>query len=53
MIFKVTDYRKRKDSNDIFYSPSFYTSPNGYHVKIKVDANGNGEYELEASLVFS
>ncbi len=41
MIFKVSDFQKRKDSNDIFYSPSFYTSPNGYHMKIRVDANGH------------
>ncbi len=45
MIFKITDFQKRKDNNDRFYSPSFYTSPNGYHMRIRVDANGYGEGE--------
>ncbi len=40
MIFKVTEFQKKKDNNVRFYSPSFYTSPNGYHTKIGVDANG-------------
>ncbi len=42
MVFKVADFQKRKDNKDIFRSPSFYTSPNGYHMKIRVYANGIG-----------
>ncbi len=38
-IFKV---QRKKDSNETFYSPSFYTCP-GYNIKIRVDANGDGE----------
>ncbi len=42
LIFKVADFQKRRDNNDIFFSPSFYITPNGYQMKIYVDANGEG-----------
>ncbi len=42
MIFKVTEFQKKKGNNEIFLSPSFYTSPNGYNMKIVVFANGHG-----------
>ncbi len=29
MIFRVTEFQKNKDNDETFYSPSFYTSPNG------------------------
>ncbi len=38
--FKVAEFQKKKDNNKQFFSPSFYTSPNGYHMNIKVVANG-------------
>ena len=38
--FKLTDYQKKKENNEIVYSPSYYISPNGYHIAIKVFANG-------------
>ncbi len=44
-IFKVTGFQKKKDNYEIFLSPSFYTSPNGYHMKIGVCANGKREGE--------
>ena len=39
MTFKLTDYKVENDEE--FMSPSFYTSPEGYHMSIKVHANGN------------
>ncbi len=40
MAFRVTGFQ---DNNEIFLSPSFYTSPNGYHMGTKVYANGTGD----------
>ena len=40
--FKLIDYRKKKENNDTVQSPSYYTSPNGYHIALRVDANGDG-----------
>ena len=39
--FRVTDFDKRKTDNDVIYSPSFYTSTNGYKMCLRIDANGN------------
>ncbi len=41
MTFELIDYRKKMDNNVCYYSPSFYTSPNGYNMKIRVEANGS------------
>ncbi len=43
MTFKLPGYKEKKDNNEVFTSPSFYTSPNGYHMKIEVNANGYGD----------
>ncbi len=43
--FKVIEFQKKKDNNLRYYSPSFYTSPNGYNMKIIVYANGYGDGE--------
>ena len=40
--FTLTDFRKKKDNNDTVQSPSYYTSPNGYHMALRVYANGGG-----------
>ena len=40
--FKITKFQEKKDSDEVFISPSFYTSPGGYHMAIRVDTNGNG-----------
>ena len=40
--FKIADYQVKKVLNRVVNSPSFYTSPNGYHMKILVYPNGNG-----------
>ncbi len=42
MIFKVTEFQDKVDYDEEYHSPSFYTSPNGYHMKIMVFANGVG-----------
>ena len=31
------------NNNGLFYSPSFYTSPDGYKMCVRVDANGLGD----------
>ena len=41
----VTDYQKRKDNDEDVTSPPYYTSSNGYHVAMEVDANGDGKGE--------
>ena len=40
--FKLSKFQKKKDSDEVFISPSFYTSPGGYHMVICVYANGYG-----------
>ena len=41
--FEVTKYQKKKESYESTDSPSYYISPNGYHVALRVYANGNGD----------
>ena len=40
--FKITGFQGKKDSDEIFASPFFYTSPGGYHMAIRVFTNGDG-----------
>ena len=41
--FKLTGYRKKREFELKFVrSPSYYTSPNGYHMALDVDVNGCG-----------
>ena len=40
--FKLSGYGKKKRTNERFHSPPFYTNPNGYHIALRVYANGNG-----------
>ena len=42
LIFKITEYQKKKDNNERTESPSFYTSLEGYHMCLQVNANGIG-----------
>ena len=42
---RLTNYLKHKSDKDEFYSPPFYTSYNGYKMKLLVYANGNGDGE--------
>ena len=41
MIVKLTDYQHKVENDEEFKSLSFYTSPEGYHMSVEVDANGN------------
>ena len=43
MTFAMPQYQKKKKGNEIFISPSFYSSPNGYHMAVRVYANGHGD----------
>ena len=43
LTFKLTGFEKLKKSNSVFRSPSFYTSPEGYHLEVVVYANGFGD----------
>ena len=40
ILFKLTEYQLRKDNNERTMSPSFYTSPEGYHMCLIVYTNG-------------
>ena len=39
----MSEFESKKKANERFTSPSFYTSPNGYHMALEVDANGYGD----------
>ena len=41
LTFALTEYQRRKDANESVTSSSFYTS--GYHMALRVDANGVGD----------
>ena len=38
--FTFTEFSKRKQFNNQYYSPPFYTHPQGYKLCLRVDANG-------------
>ena len=39
----MTNFSTHKKSNEIWYSPPFYTSTDGYKLQMKVHANGCGD----------
>ena len=41
--FVITNFTERKNSNRVWYSPPFYTHPQGYKMCLTVYANGDGE----------
>ena len=53
--FKVTNIQQRRNNNEKFTSPSFYTSPGGYHMAIQVYPNGydagNGTHVTISALI--
>ena len=51
--FKLTDYQKRKENNECVQSPSYYTSPNGYCMALRVDANEDEDGEGTHVSVFT
>ena len=40
--FRLSEYQKKKEANERFQFSPFYTHPNGYHMALRVDANGEG-----------
>jgi len=36
-------FEKHRQSHTVWYSPPFYTHPRGYKMRLRVDANGNGD----------
>ena len=51
--FRLPEYRKKKESKEVFQSPLFYTHPNGYHMALRVYANGCGDGEGTHVSVFA
>ena len=47
-VIKVDQYFKKKEKDEIWYSPGFYTSPGGYKMRLRFDSNveseGKGTY---------
>jgi hypothetical protein len=43
VLYKFTNFDQHKTLHDLIYSPAFYTSPKGYKMCIRVDANGIGD----------
>ena len=41
--FKFTNYQENKEMDEAVQSPSYYSSPNGYYVVMRVYANGYGD----------
>ena len=39
--FTLTEFKSKKENDDIWYSPPFYTHTHGYRMCITVNANGN------------
>ena len=42
-VMKLNEYKRRKEENEIWYSPDFYTKPGGYKMSLSVYPNGNEE----------
>ncbi len=51
MTFKLPGYKEKKDNNEVFTLPSFYTSPNGYHMKIEVNASKGSHVSIFAYII--
>ncbi len=43
MTFRVTGFAQKKVLSDCIYSPHFSTSEKGYKMRVRVDANGEGD----------
>ena len=39
---QFSGFSDREYNNEVWYSPGFYTSPGGYKMSLRVDANGDG-----------
>ena len=45
MTCAMLDFEKKRRDKTIFFSPPFYTHPNGYSMALRVNANGSGAGE--------
>ena len=45
IVFKLPGHASKKEEDEIFYSPPFYTSSGGYRMRINAFVNGNGAGE--------
>ena len=43
--FKLSGFTDKRDSKEPWYSPTFYTSPGGYMMVLRVDVSGDGSNE--------
>lgn len=53
LTFKLTEFQNKMDNGAPFFSPSFYTDPNGYHIVVGVLFNGRDGDELKAISVYA
>ena len=53
IVFKLPGYASKKEKDEIFCSPLFYTSFSGYRMLIRVNANGLGDGKGTHVLVFT
>ena len=51
--FTITEYSKRKQFDNQYYSPPFTTSPQGYRLCLRVCANGQGSGEGSHLSIFA
>ena len=51
--FRLPEYWKKKEAKEVFQFPPFYTHPNGYHMALRVHANGYGDGEGTHVSVFA
>ncbi len=52
VVFKLLDFSKLKDANDVWYSGGFYSHPGGYQMVLRVDANGAAKEYRSHLLVY-
>ena len=52
ILFKLTEYQWRKINNERTMTPSYYTSPQGYQIRLEVYANGIGDAKQTHVSVF-
>ncbi len=41
VVFKLSDFSKRKNANDVWYGEEFYSHPGGYKMILRVDSDGS------------
>ena len=51
--FTLTKFTKRKQFNNVYYSPPFYSHPHGYKLCLKVYANGDGKGKDTHTSIFA